>query len=68
MRANEGRFDVFVLCDKNLRYQQNLSERRISIIELPTNRWPVLKKLGPAIQEALTLATIGSYQAIPGER
>jgi hypothetical protein len=30
----EGNFDVFILCDKNLRYQQNLSARKIAIIEL----------------------------------
>ncbi len=28
-------FDVFITADKNLRYQQNLKERTIAIIELP---------------------------------
>ena len=31
----DSRFDVFIIADKNLRYQQNLSNRKI---ELPTNR------------------------------
>ena len=64
----DGRFDVFVLCDKNLRYQQDLSERKISIVELPTNRWPILQSLKSELNEALAQATIGSYQTIPGER
>lgn len=58
----------FVLCDKNLRYQQNLLGRRIAIIELPTNRWPALQKIGPKIKKANLEAEAGSYQAIPGER
>jgi hypothetical protein len=36
----EGRFDVFVTADKNLRYQQNLVGRTLSIVELPTNQLP----------------------------
>lgn len=60
----DGGFDVFILCDKNLRYQQNLSERVIAIIELPTNRWPVLMKLEAAILRAVESSTSGSYLAI----
>ncbi len=33
----EGRFDIFITADKNLRYQQNLFRRLIAIIELPCN-------------------------------
>jgi rRNA-processing protein FCF1 len=33
----EGHFDLFITSDRNLRYQQNLSERIIPIIELSTN-------------------------------
>lgn len=40
----DTRFDVFILADKNLRYQQDLGKRQIAIVELPTNRWPVLEK------------------------
>ncbi|MEO5960878.1 MAG: hypothetical protein ABIZ49_10245, partial [Opitutaceae bacterium] len=35
-----GKFDVLVLADKNLRYQQNLKRQGIALVELPTNRWP----------------------------
>ena len=30
----DGAFDVMVLADKNLRYQQNLAARRIAFVEL----------------------------------
>lgn len=34
--AEEGGFDVMVTTDKNLRYQQNLAGRKISIVGLAT--------------------------------
>lgn len=32
-------FDLFVTCDQNLSYQQNLRARRIRVVVLWTNRW-----------------------------
>jgi len=40
----EGRFDVFITTDKNLRYQQNLTGRRLAILVLPTTSWPEIKR------------------------
>jgi hypothetical protein len=39
LRLAEVEFDIFVTSDQNLRYQQNLSGRRIAILELSTNDW-----------------------------
>ena len=33
----EGHFDLFITADQSIRYQQNLSRRRIPILELSTN-------------------------------
>ncbi|MFD0894813.1 hypothetical protein KBB96_04650 [Luteolibacter ambystomatis] len=33
----EKEFDLFITADRNLRYQQNLAERTIAILELTTN-------------------------------
>jgi len=60
----DGRFDLFILCDKNLRYQQNLSDRRIAIIELPTNRWPILKNLQDDILQAINDSKPSGYLTI----
>jgi PIN like domain len=49
----ESEFDVLLTADKNLRYQQNLTSRRIAIVELPTNRWPILKGMGKAVLAAV---------------
>lgn len=57
----EGNHDVFVTADKNLRYQQNLKGRRLAIVELPTNRLPILKTIAAEIELAVRSATPGSY-------
>ncbi len=40
-----GVFDGLVFSDKNLRYQKILIARRLALVELPTNRWPLIKAL-----------------------
>lgn len=60
----EGNFDVFVTADKNLRYQQNLTGRILAIVELPTNRLPILNALTVQIRSAVLAATPGSYTQI----
>jgi hypothetical protein len=57
----DGRFDVMVLADKNLRYQQNLASRRIALVELPSNRWPILQKMAIQNAEAVNNARPGAY-------
>ena len=36
--------DLFVTSDQNLRYQQNLADRKIAILELSTNDWATIRK------------------------
>jgi hypothetical protein len=44
-------FDVFIICDKNLRYQQNLTGRHLAILELWTNHRPTLENYFTLIGE-----------------
>jgi hypothetical protein len=60
----EGEFDVFITADKNLRYQQNLSGRILAIIELPTNRLPLLRPLIPRIAATVESITPSAYVQI----
>jgi hypothetical protein len=41
--AERAEFEVFLTADKNMRYQQNLSGRRIAVIVLSTPRWLFLE-------------------------
>ena len=60
----EGNFDVFITADKNLRYQQNLSDRNLAIIELLTNRLPLLRPLFPRIAAAVESIIPSAYVRI----
>jgi len=53
-----------VIADKNMRYQQNLSERIIAIVELPTNRWPILQAITQKIVAAVDSAQPGGYVVV----
>lgn len=39
-------FDVLITTDKNLKYQQNLSARRLAIVVLLSTSWPKIQQKG----------------------
>lgn len=53
--AEAAGFALFVTADKNIRYQQNLAGRKISIVVLGNAQWPVA---------AVSPATPGSYTEV----
>lgn len=61
MALIDGNYDVFVTADKNLRYQQNLDGREISIIEVPFNDSAKPLPLAPEILLAIDQSLPGSY-------
>jgi hypothetical protein len=46
-------FEVFLTTDRRLKYQQNLTNRQIAIVVLPTTSWPVIQKHTAKIAEVL---------------
>lgn len=63
--AEAAQFDVLITADRNLRFQQNLSQLRIAVIVLPTNRLPLLPFLVPSLKIALAATTPGTCQELP---
>ena len=61
----EGELDVFLTADKNLRYQQNLAGRTLAIVEVPTNRWPLLTAMSAEVLAATLSALPGSSIQVP---
>jgi predicted nuclease of predicted toxin-antitoxin system len=49
----EGEFDLFITSDQGVRYQQNLSGRRIRILELSTNKLRLIEAAASQIKEAV---------------
>ena len=62
--VEQAGFEVFILADKNLRYQQNLSARRIALVELWTNHRPTLEKHFALIASAVTGIRAGEYRIV----
>ena len=62
--AEENGFEVFVTGDQSLVYEQNLAGRRLAIIALSTNNWPIIKNYFPQILAAIDSADPGSFQEV----
>lgn len=62
--AEAAGFDVFVTADKNIRYQQNLTGRKIAIIVIGNAQWRVLQHYVGRVVLAVDAATQGSYAEV----
>jgi len=62
--AESAGFDLFIICDKNLRHQQNLAGRRLAILELWTNHRPTLERNFPLIQQTAEAMQPGEYRTL----
>ena len=58
--AEAAGFDVLLTTDRNIRYQQNLTNRKIAIVILGKGRWRLIKNRLPEIVAAVAAATPGS--------
>jgi hypothetical protein len=57
-------FDILITTDKNLRYQQDLSDLRLAVLVLPTTSWPQIRKHIAHVTEAVENARPGEYREI----
>lgn len=65
LRRAEMQFDVLITADQKLRFQQNLSDKRLAVIVLPTNQVRRVIELLPAIEEKLKRIRPGTFVEIP---
>ncbi len=59
--AEEAGFDVFVTADRNLSYQQNLKDRRLAIVLLPSGQRPEVEPHLPAVIAAVDGSEPGDF-------
>ena len=62
--AEQAGYDVLVTGDRNLRYQQNLNGRRLSLVVLSNPAWPVVRANLQRIIVAVDRATPGSDEEV----
>jgi len=69
LRLAQAQFDVFVTVDRNLSFQQHLSQFTIAVIVLqaPMNRLKDLSPLIPQLQRMVLSALKGQVSRVGGE-
>jgi len=59
--AEQAGFEVLLTTDKNIRYQQNLTDRKIAIVVLGISRWSRVQPVVSRVVAAVNVANIGSF-------
>ena len=62
--AEAAGFDVLLTTDRNIRYQQNLTQRKIAIVVLSKGRWRLIKVRLSEIAAAVATAMPGSVTEV----
>ena len=53
LRRATPEFDLFITCDQNIHYQQNLMKQEIAVLQLSTNDLRRIRAAIPAIQSGV---------------
>jgi len=64
-RAEAEGFDGMITTDQHLRYQQNLTGRKIGVVVLLTTNWPRIKNHIALVIQGVDKIQPGSYTEIP---
>lgn len=59
--ATDAGFELLVTTDQNLRYQQNLKDRKIAVVVLMTASWPRISKQVGKVAAAIEGTGSGDY-------
>jgi hypothetical protein len=62
--AEANGFELLITTDQNLKYQQNLTGRKIAILVLLTTSWPKIEKQAGKVATAVTSLKPGDYQEL----
>jgi hypothetical protein len=63
--AERAGFDVLLTTDLNLKYQQNLTSRRVAVVVLSSTSWPRIQRALPTIVRVVAGASEGTYTEVP---
>lgn len=64
IRLAEAKFDLFITADRNIRYQQNLTGRKIAILELSTNRRHRIESVAAVFLGAINGMTPNEFRSL----
>lgn len=63
--AETAGYHLLITTDQNLRYQQNLRERRIAIVVLLSTSWPKIRLRVDDVRQIVETVASGGYIEIP---
>ena len=63
--TEEAGYQLLITTDQNLRYQQNLRERKVAIIVLLSTSWPRIQLHIDQINNMVNIISEGGYAEIP---
>ena len=65
LKSAEGKgYQIFVTTDRNLRYQQNLSDRQMAIVVLLSTSWPRIRTQTDKVCGVINEIKLGDYVEI----
>ena len=64
-RAEEAGYEVLITTDQGIRYQQNMSNRRMAVVVLMNTAWPRISRRTEAIRNALEEIRPGEVREVP---
>jgi hypothetical protein len=62
--AEAESFEALITTDQNLKYQQNLRDRKLAILVLPTTSWPKIQIHLDKVSVAVNSLKPGDYQEL----
>jgi hypothetical protein len=62
--AEDKGYEILVTTDRNLRYQQNLSDRQIAIVVLLSTSWPKIRTQTDKVCDVINEIKLGDYAEI----
>jgi hypothetical protein len=62
--AEDKGYQILVTTDRNLRYQQNLSDRQIAIVVLRSTSWPKIRMQTDKVCGVINVIKVGDYVEI----
>ena len=63
-RAEDAGFELLITTDQGMRYQQNMSNRRLSVVVLMNTAWPRIARRTEAIRSAIEVAVPGEFMEV----
>ena len=65
LKSAEGKgYQIFVTTDRNLRYQQNLSDRQMAIVVLLSTSWPKIRTQTDKVCDVINEIKLSDYVEI----